>query len=56
MSFTTTPDVSKAIIQYESVAFPKFILTDRTSTCSVKKWKLVTNYPNILKMLDTSHI
>jgi hypothetical protein len=56
MSFAYIPDVSTTMSQYTLVAFTKFILTDRTLTCSVKKWNLVTNYPNILKVKDTSHI
>ena len=56
MSFATISDININIIQYRSSAFTKFILTDRTSSCSVKKWKLVTNYSNILTMSDSSFI
>ena len=48
MSFVTVPDYINTIGGncYDIYSYPKMIITDTSLTCSVKKWKIVTNYPS----------
>ena len=49
MSFLTLPDYNNTIgtgSYGQFVYFYYMKITDTTLTCSVKKWDIVTNYPN----------
>ena len=49
MSFLTLPDYTNTIGSgsYAQSAYFYFMkITDTTLTCSVKKWDIVTNFPN----------
>ena len=47
MSYATIPDVTLTYgEEYYTYLAYYMIITDKTLTCTVKKWSIVTNYPN----------
>ena len=58
MSFIKIPDAVLHFSnpKYKSYSGFLFVITDNTLACSVKKWSIVTNYPNYFIANDWSVI